>query len=219
VDTASTSRYRTVIGAASLIMAPAFMSVGDLMHPHESWDAAEQVAMVAESASRWYVAHLLLLVGMLLLVPGILALSELVAKRRPAFGYATRILFFVSVGALSAVFVSEMLLGRFVSQGADRAAAVALFQTFQSGAILGALMPGLLAFFVGTALFVTPLASTAGPFRWPALCFALGAALIMGEIILAQVLLSQIGNVLILVAGIAFARLLLGGRDVLQPAA
>ena len=117
------------------------------------------------------------------------------------------------MGALSAVSVCEMLLGRFVSQGADQAAAVALFQTFQSGAVLGALMPGLLAFFIGTALFVAPLASTAGPFRWPALCFALGAILIMGEIILAEVLLSQIGNILILVAGIAFASLLLRGRE------
>jgi hypothetical protein len=40
------SRYRTVIGAASLIVAPALMSVGDLMHPHESWDPAAQVAIV-----------------------------------------------------------------------------------------------------------------------------------------------------------------------------
>ena len=75
MDTEPTrGRYRTAIGAASLIVAPAFMSVGDLMHPHESWDAAAQVAMIAQSASRWYVAHLLLFVGMLLFVPGILAL-------------------------------------------------------------------------------------------------------------------------------------------------
>jgi hypothetical protein len=184
------------------------------MHPHESWDAAAQVAMIAESASRWYTAHLLLFVGMLVFVPGILALSEVVANRRPAIGYAARVLLFASVGALSAVFVCEMLLGRFVSEGAaDNAAAVALFKTFQSGAVLGALMPGLVAFFVGTGLFVTPLASTAGPFRWPALCFALGAILIMGEIILAEVRLSQIGNILILVAGIVFAWLLLRDRD------
>jgi len=183
------------------------------MHPHESWDPAAQVAMMADSASRWYLAHLLLFAGMLLFVPGILALSEVVAKRRPRAGYAARVLLFASVGALSAVFVCEMLLGRFLSQGADQATAVALFKTFQSGAILGALLPGLLSFFIGTAVFVTPLASTAGPFRWPAVCFALGAILILCEIILAQVLLSQIGNILILVAGIAFARLLLRGHE------
>jgi hypothetical protein len=156
---------------------------------------------------------------MLAFAPGILSLTEVVAKHRPAVGYAARVLLVASVGALSAVFVCEMLLGRFVSQGADQAAAVALFQTFQSAAVLGALMPGLLAFFVGTALFVTPLASKTGPFRWPALCFALGAVLIMGEIILAEVLLSQIGNILILVASIAFAWLLLSDREALRPAA
>ena len=58
---------------------------------------------------------------MLVFVPGILALSEVVAKRRPAAGYAARVLLVASVGALSAVFVSEMLLGRFVSEGADQA--------------------------------------------------------------------------------------------------
>ena len=207
------SRYRTVIGAASLIVAPALMSIGDLMHPHETWDVAAQVAMVAQSASRWYIAHLLLFAGMLLFVPGILVLSDVVMKRRPAIGYAARVFLVASVGALSAVFVCEMLLGRFVSEGADNAAAVALFKTFQSGAILGALMPGLLAFFIGTGLFVTPLAATAGPFRWPALLFALGALLIMGEIILAEVLLSQIGNILIFFAGVAFAWLLLRDRE------
>jgi hypothetical protein len=40
----------------------------------------------------------------------------------------------------------------------------------------------------------------------------------MGEIILAEVLLSQIGNVLILVASLAFAWLLLRHREVLRPA-
>jgi hypothetical protein len=46
----------------------------------------------------------------------------------------------------------------------------------------------------------------------PALGFALGAILIMGEIILAKVLLSQIGNIMILVAGTGFARSLLRSR-------
>jgi hypothetical protein len=149
---------------------------------------------------------------MLLFIPGILALTRVVANRRPAAGYAARVLMLASVGALSAVFVFEMLLGRFISGGADQAGAVALLETFQSAGVFGPLLPGLLAFFIGTALSVLALASAAGPFRWPALGFGLGASLILGEIILAQVLLSQIGNILILLAGIAFARPLLRGR-------
>ena len=197
---------RTTIEAASLIVAPALMSIGDLMHPHESLDAGAQVAMVAAAATRWYVAHLLLLVGMLLLIPGILLLSRTVALRHPGIGYASRVLVLVSVGALSAIFAFEMLLGGF-TVAAERRAAVALLETFNSH-VLVVLLPGLLAFFIGTGLFVTPLARAAGPLRWPALCFALGALFILGEIITAQVILSQIGNVLILIAGLGFARVL-----------
>ena len=208
------ARNRAAIGAASLIVGPALMSAGDLFHPSESWAPATQVAILADSASHWYAAHLLLFVGIILFIPGILALTEAAASRRPVAGYAARLLMIASVGALSALFVFEMLLGQFVSQRSDQTAAVALLETVQSGAISGALLPGLLAFFIGTGLAVFSFASKADPFRWPALVLALGAILILGEIALAEVLLSQIGNILILVAGIGFARLLLQGKGV-----
>ena len=200
------SRFRTTIGAASLIVGPAVMSVGDLMHPPESWDIPVQVAIIAAAATRWYMAHLLLFVGLLLLVPGILVVTETMARQRPALAYASRLLLLASVGALSAVFGFEMVEGGFAAR-ADHAAAVALLETFNSR-VLVALTPGLLAFFVGTGLFVVPLASSGGPLRWPAVCFGLGALLILGEIITAQVILSQVGNVLILLGGIGFARVL-----------
>ena len=205
-DPSSSPRFRTKIEAASLVIAPLLMSIGDLMHPHESWDTRAQVAMIVAAPTRWYTAHLLLLVGMLLLVPGILLLSRTVAQRRSSLGYACRVLLLVSVGALSALFALEMLLGVFIG-AADQGAAVALLDMFNSR-VLVVLLPGLIAFFVGTGLFVRVLASSPGPLRGPALCFGLGALFILGEIISAQVLLSQIGNVLMFVAGVGFARVL-----------
>jgi hypothetical protein len=94
---------------------------------------------------------------MLLFVPGILEVSRLGAGRRPVAAYAARILLVISVGALSAVFAFEMLLGRFVSEGAGHAAAVTSrnLQSAQLSAVLGS---ALLAFFVGVALFVRSLA-------------------------------------------------------------
>jgi hypothetical protein len=216
---ATPRRYHRVIGAASLIVGPTLMSVGDLFHPPESWDPVVQAAIVAASPSRWYAAHLLLFIGMLLLVPGILALTALVLERRPALGYAARVLMLAAVGALSAVFGFEMLLGRVVAAGADQPTAVTLLETFMGPAVFAALAPGLLAFFVGTGLAVVPLASSAGPLRAPALVFALGTALILAEIISAQVLLSQIGNVLCLAGGAWFARVLVRGTAWRAPAA
>ena len=201
----SPPRFR-MIEAGSLIVGP-LMCVGDLMHPPESWDSAAQVAIVAAATRRWYLAHLLLLIGILLFVPGILVLTRTLARRRPALGYASRVLLLASVGALSAVFAFEMVLGIFVD--VDRRAAVTLVEAFNSRVLI-ALLPGLLAFFVGTGLFVAPTAWRAGPLRWPALCLGLGAFLILGEIVAAQVVLSQIGNTLIFIAGIGFARVLWG---------
>jgi len=200
----SPPRFR-MIEVGSLIVAPALMSVGDLMHPPESWDSATQVERIAAAAGRWYVADLLLLAGILLFVPGILVLSRTLALRRPALGYVSRVLLLVSVGALSAVFAFEMVLGSLVM--VDRQAAVVLVETFNSR-VLPALLPGLLAFFVGTGLFVAPVVAAGGPFRWPAVCLGLGALLILGEIVSAQVILSQIGNVLVFIAGSGLARVL-----------
>jgi len=199
-------RFSTAIGVTSLIVAPALMSIGDLMHPAESWDAAKQVAIVAAAPDRWYLAHLLLLVGTLLLVPGILLLTRAVALRHSALGYASQVLFLISVGALSAAITHEMELGPF-AKAAGEQASVTLFESFNAHA-LPVLLPGLLSFFAATALMVAPLVSAAGPLRWPALVFGLGALLIFGEIALAQVILSQIGNVLMFVAGVGFARAL-----------
>ena len=199
----------TAVGAVSLVLGPMLMSIGDLMHPAESWVPATQVAILADSGLHWYVAHLLLFIGFLIFVPGILELTRLVSSRRPRAGYVARLLMLISVGALSAVFVFEMLLGQFIAQGADQAAAVALLQASQSPAIFAAILPGLLAFFIGTGVAVATLARPGNPFRWPAVVLGLGALMILGEIILAQVLLSQIGNILMLVAGAGFARQLL----------
>jgi hypothetical protein len=192
------------------------MSVGDLMHPAESADPIAQIAILVESHSAWYAAHLLLFVGMLVFVPGLLAITELATERRLRAGHAAQLLMLVSVGALSSVFTFEMLLGRMIAEGGDPATAVALLETFQSAAVFLAILPGLLAFFVGTACLVVSLSARADPFRWPALAFAVGAALILGEIILAEVLLSQVGNLVILMASTSFAVLLLR-RDVEAP--
>ena len=74
-------------------------------------------------------------------------------------------------------------------------------------------MVGLLAFFLGVAALAVPLIRAGGPLRWPALAFVVGAVLIAIEIVSAQVLLSQIGNLAFLAGGILFARQILPRRE------
>ena len=81
----------TLVAAASLFTGPLLMSIGDLLHPEERMDPSEQIAILVPQASWWYTAHLLLFIGMMLFIPGLLALSALTGARKPAVGYAARI--------------------------------------------------------------------------------------------------------------------------------
>jgi hypothetical protein len=176
------------------------MSIGDLIHPSESNDPADQATVLVNGASRWYGAHLLLFVGAAVFVPGVLALSQLAAARRPANGDAVRVLLLIGLSAFSAIFASEMLVGRYVADGASTSATADLLRTLQSGPVLGVLGGLGSAFFVGVAVFAIPFIRERGPWRAPSLLFALGALLVLVEIISAQVVFSQVGNVMMAVA-------------------
>jgi hypothetical protein len=202
--------YQTLIGAASLAVGPLVMAVGDLLHPKETADISGQAMIVAAQATRWYLAHLLLFLGLVLFVPGLLTLAGLAAARRPRVGYAARVLVVIGLAGLSAVFVGEMVAGRL---GAGSAAAIELFLgTLFSGPIAGPMLLAALAFFVGAAVFAVPLVAEPGPLRWPAVVLLTGTLLILAEIISSQVLLSQIGNFLVWGGSAAFAWLLVRGE-------
>lgn len=203
--------YRTFIAAASLIAGPLLMAIGDLLHPQERMAAAEQIAILVDHASRWYTAHLLLFVGIVLFIPGLLALAGLTARRRPAIGYAARVLILVGTAALASIFVGEMLVGRFVLDGADPAAATDLLESMFSAPILAAVGPAMLAFFVGTAAFAIPLMRSGSSVGWAAAIILLGVLLILAEILTAQVILSQLGNILAFCGSATAAGLILKG--------
>ena len=155
-------RLRATLATASLVAGPLLMSIGDLIHPSESNDPADQATVLVDGATRWYGAHLLLLVGAAIFVPGVLALSQLAAERRPANGDTVRVLLLVGLSAFSAIFASEMLVGRYAADGASASATADLLRTLQSGPVLGVL--GVLgsAFFVGVAAFSIPFIRDGG---------------------------------------------------------
>ena len=117
----------------------------------------------------------------------------------------------IGAAALAAIFVGEMLVGRFVLDGADAAAATTLLASMFSGPMLAAVGPAMLAFFAGTAAFAIPLIRAGGPMRPAAALILVGVLLILAEIVSAEVILSQIGNLLALLGSALAARLILRG--------
>ena len=178
--------YRTLIAATSLIAGPLLMAIGDLLHPEERMAAHEQIPILVDHAARWYTAHLLLFVGIILFIPGLLALSAIAGARKPAAGYASRILVLVGTAALASIFMF-------------------------SGPMVAAVGPAMLAFFAGTAVFALPLTRAGGRAAWAASSILVGVLLILAEILTAQVVLSQVGNVLVFWGSALAAWLVLEG--------
>ena len=161
-------------------------------------DAKGQIAIVVDHASRWYTAHLLLYVGMLLFVPGFLGLSGLTARLKPVQGYVARILIMIGTAGFASVITGEMLASRLLLDGVGNAATISLWTNLFMGPVAAAVGPALLAFFVGTFMFAIPLLRGSERLRRPVALIVIGALFVLAEILTARVLFSQIGNVVVL---------------------
>jgi hypothetical protein len=82
------ARYRRWT-AAALIAGPALFFVDNLIHPEElgRGNEADQLAAIAESATRWQVAHLIGFVSLILIVAAIAGLGRYVAVERPRLAF------------------------------------------------------------------------------------------------------------------------------------
>ena len=148
--------------------------------------------------SRWYTAHLLLYVGMLLFIPGFLGLSALTARLKPVQGYVARILLMIGTAGFASIITGEMLASRLVLDGVGNSAAISLWTNLFMGPVVAAVGPALLAFFVGTFMFAIPLLRGSERLRRPVALIVIGALFVLAEILTARVLFSQIGNVVVL---------------------
>jgi hypothetical protein len=208
IPVAAAQRAERVTTSTSLVIGPLLMSIGDLLHPEERMLPEDQIAIVAEHASRWYTAHLLLFIGMLLLVPGFLGFTALTARLKPVLGYAARVLMMIGVAGFAAVITGEMLASRLVLDGVGNAAPISLWTNLFMGPVVAVVGPALAAFFVGTLMAAIPLLRGSARLRRPIALIVIGVLLVLAEILTAQVVFSQIGNIAVLCGGAEVAWLL-----------
>ena len=195
---AATRKVERVTTSVSLVVGPLLMSIGDLLHPEERMSRVEQIAIVAEHASRWYAAHLLLFFGMLLFIPGFLGMTALTAILKPVLGYTARILIMIGTAGFASIVTGEMLASRLVLDGVGNAAPISLWTNLFMGPVVAAVGPAVLAFFVGTIMFAIPLLRGSERLRRPVALIVIGVLFVLAEILTARVVLSQIGNIVVL---------------------
>ncbi|MGH3329937.1 MAG: hypothetical protein ACRDPJ_01410 [Nocardioidaceae bacterium] len=145
---------RKLAAGVALIAAPLVLLVGAVIHPQVEDAAAEHLAVAADAPDRYYVAHSVLLAGLVLFVPALLGLVHLLEERAPAFGHvgaglATLGLF----GATAVVAVDGIAVSQMARSGMDAGVMTALLDDIkESGGLRGIAIVGAVAFLVGVLL-------------------------------------------------------------------
>jgi hypothetical protein len=138
------------LAAGSLIVAPLVLLAGELLHPPFQRDPARLLAVAAANPDRWYLAHVLSLIGFALLVPAILGLTQLVGQGRAALADLGGTLALLGVLAVSGLLsIDGIGVWQMVQPAADRAEMAALLDRILTS-------PGVLT------LYLVSLASAVG---------------------------------------------------------
>ena len=84
---AEVSRIRRLAAGVCLTAAPLVLLAGALVHPHVHYDGAEHLAVVSENPDRYFAAHAILLAGLVLFLPAVLALVHMLKGQQAAIGH------------------------------------------------------------------------------------------------------------------------------------
>lgn len=138
-----------------LLVAPALLLVGELLHPRMQTNASDQYHVLQDLAGRQYASHLIFVISVITFVPALLGLMHL-TSRRPIASQVGLTLGVIGTGALAAFAGAELVTWQAaVAPEADAPAMIALLERVSTS-------PGFLPLFVGSAAF--PLAFVVSAF-------------------------------------------------------
>jgi hypothetical protein len=211
--------YRRVT-ALALVVAPAILVVGNLLHPkeYERDREAEQLAKIGEAYTRWQAVHFGFFVAVVLFAAAVLGLAFLVRRRSPTLGLAAGALGLAGLIALSGVDaldgVTWGILGEVHARpGADQETVALVLHDVQQSEWTLPFYLGTLGFVIGiVTLGVTAARDGALP-AWAGWLLALGGLMTGIEAFVPSNAYYVAASVVLLAGGAATAAALLRMDD------
>jgi hypothetical protein len=202
------------LAGTSLVVGPALGVLGTALHPARKGDEAEHLASVSANLDRWYAAHVLFVLALLLAVPSILALVQLVGVRRRGWAQTGGALAFVGLVAVTPVIAWEFVIWEMAKPGRDPGEMVALLERINTA-------PGLVPFYVASLAFPAGFVALAlGLWRtgsapgWQALALGGGYVVFFAGGLATATVVVPLGGALAILAGSApIGRRLLASPD------
>ena len=115
----SSERLLKTICGSCLILAPAVLLVGGLLHPEETMDAARQFEIIADNLGRWELAHWLISGSMVLMMGAVVGLAHLLHEHRPAEAIVGGAATMIGVIALFAIAGAEAAIVPQIGRSGD----------------------------------------------------------------------------------------------------
>ena len=153
-ETAGARCLNRRIAGACLIAAPAVLLVGALVHPQVGHDASAHLAVAAQSPGRYYAAHAIILVGLVLFLPALLALVHPLRGTATALGLVGCALAIIGLfGATAVVAVDGIAVSQMAQPEANAEEMAALLERIKASSGLRAIaIIGALSFLSGVLL-------------------------------------------------------------------
>jgi hypothetical protein len=128
------SRFNRQVACGGMILGPIVIVLAELLHARLQTDPAGQFAAVADNTGRWYAAHALILLALVLLVPAFVGVVNLARRSRPLLAHVALIVFFPGLIALTAIVGMELVLWQMAQPEATRAEMISLLERLNGSA-------------------------------------------------------------------------------------
>jgi hypothetical protein len=212
-DISDAHHFRKLIAGWCMIFAPALALAGAIVSPELKTSEGAQLAIVADSADRWYISNLLFLAAIVLAVPAVLGLMHMLRERQVAFGHIGGGLGLFGLLMLMAQTAIAMVVWQMVA-GGDRGDMAALWDRVNTTA--GTLIPffiGSFAFGAGFLVLAWGLWEARAVHWTMALCTAAGAVAVNIAFPLGSITLAIVGAAVLFVGLASIGRMVLTESD------
>jgi hypothetical protein len=128
MNLSDSSRFSRRVAGGGMILGPIVIVLAEVLHARLQTDPAGQFAAVADNTGRWYAAHALILLALVLLVPAFVGVVDLARRSRPLLAHVALLVFIPGLIALTAVVGMELVLWQMAQPEANRAEMISLLE-------------------------------------------------------------------------------------------
>jgi hypothetical protein len=165
VNLTSPTTFQRKAAGVAMIAAPLVSIVAEVLHARLRTDAGKQIEAIAANTGRWYAAHVLVLVALILFLPAFAGVVHGLEQKRPLLGNLGLVAFVPGMVALAALVGMELVAWQMAQPDRERAEMVSLFEGTSENAgivpvILVALLFPIAWLLVGIGLYVARLVPT-----------------------------------------------------------